>query len=51
MTLNILNRIIEIGYLIDPRDEDNIITVELPLGIRNHHAKYRDGFDSFENIN
>lgn len=51
MTLNILNRIIEIGYLVDPRDEDNIITIELPLGIRNHYAKYRDVFDSFENIN
>lgn len=51
MTLNILNRIMEIGYLIDPRDEDNIITIELPLDIRKHHAKYRDGFDSFVNIN
>jgi hypothetical protein len=49
MTLNILNRIMEIGYLIDPRDEDNIITVDLPIDIKRMHTHATANID-FHNL-
>lgn len=40
MTLKILNQIIEIGYLVDPRDKENTITIELPFEIRKAHYQW-----------
>lgn len=40
MTLCILNRLAETGCLIDPRDEDSFITIELPLDIKKVHFKW-----------